>query len=135
MRSQRQNGFTLIGTLIVIVIMGILAVILIPRLISGGKDPVTGKRTAPPRERAKQVETVMYIGQINQAIQMYRMDHDNQNPRALAELKAYGVTDEMMRDAVTHQPLPYNAQTGQVGKSTGPDGLGGGGNLPRVRGF
>lgn len=134
-QRHSHSAFTLIGTLVVIAILGILAVILVPRLIGRTKDPVTGKEVPAPRERARQVATVAYIGQINQAIQMYKMDNDGQNPRNLTELKRYGVTDEMLIDAQTRRPLAYDPQTGRVGNSTGPEGLGGGGALPRVTGF
>jgi competence protein ComGC len=135
-RMHRKSvGYTLIGTLAVIAILGVLAVVMIPRLISGSTDPATGKKVPAPRERAKMAAGVAYIGQINQAIQMYRMDNDGKNPANLMELTRYGVTNEMIMDPVTKRPLAYNPATGQVGNSTGPEGLGGGGNLPRINGF
>ena len=127
-RNANSGGFGLIELLVVMVIIMILAVVLIPRL-TGGKDPVSGKKIASPRERAQMVGGTEYIAQINQAIQMYRMDHEEQNPPNLQALKAYGVTDSMLVDPVTKQPLYYDPQTGRVGNSTGmtagPEGLGG----------
>ncbi|MBC8103542.1 MAG: type II secretion system protein [Cytophagales bacterium] len=130
-RQLRPAGFGLIELLVVIVIIGILAAVLIPSLTGGGKD-ANGKRTLSPKERAKAVGTTEYIGQINQAIQMYRMDNEDRNPGSLAELKAYGVLEEMLVDQVTKQPLPYDPATGRVGNTNGPDSLGGvrGGKLP-----
>jgi prepilin-type N-terminal cleavage/methylation domain-containing protein len=131
---RTRAGFSLIEILISVAIMLILASILLPRYF-GGTDK-NGKKTPSPRQRAQQVAGVSYIGQINQAISMYRMDHDNANPPTLWDLKTYGVTAEMLLDPVTRKPLTYNPQTGVVGNSSGlsqgPDSLGGGQTLPQV---
>lgn len=128
---RRASAFSLIEMLVVVAIIAILASILLPRLLTGGKD-ANGKKVAAPRERAQQAAGVEYIGQINQAIAMYKMDHEDQNPPNLQELKAYKVTDDMLLDPVTHKPLAYDPQSGRVGNSNGPDSLGGGANLPQV---
>ena len=125
-RSKRPAGFGLIEILVVIVIIAILALVLIPRL-TGGKD-AAGRKVAAPRERAQQVAGSAYVAQINQAISMYRMDNENQNPPSLQDLKRYGVTEEMMRDQVTGQLLPYDPRTGTLR-------VPGGTGLPQVPGF
>jgi|GEM_PF-2798229 Type II secretory pathway, pseudopilin PulG len=131
---RRGAAFGLIELLVVICIIAVLAVFLLPRL-TGGKDPLTGKKSVSPRDRAVQVQTVSYVGQINQAISMYRMDNDGQNPPDLMALKSYGVTQEMMIDPATGQMLPYDPRTGRVGGTAGPDGgMGGGQYLPQVGG-
>lgn len=128
MKEQRSRGFSLIEILIVIVIIALLSAFLIPRLIgSGGKD-ASGKTVASPKQRAQQTVGVEYTSQINMAIQMYRDDHEGQNPPDLQSLKAYKVTDEMLLDPVTRQPLSYDAQTGTVAPSAG-------NTLRRVPGF
>jgi prepilin-type N-terminal cleavage/methylation domain-containing protein len=121
-RRLPLHGFSLVEILLVVAILAILAYFLLPHLL-GGKDGLTGKKITAPKQRAQQVVGVTYTYQINQAIQMYRGDHDGQNPPSLADLKTYGVTDEMMLDPVTHQPLMYNPATGSVGNP-------GGGNNP-----
>ena len=128
-RGETRGGtaFSLIEVLVVIVILVILALVLLPRL-TGGKDPVSGKRVAAPRERARQVQGLSYAQQINAAIQMYRDDNEGRNPAGLAELKRYGVTDEMLNDPSTGQPLAYDPQTGQISGGGAPA-------LPRVPGF
>ncbi len=130
-----RSGFGLIEILVVIVIISILAVILIPRLTGGGKDAV-GRKVPAPRERAQQVAGSAYVAQINQAISMYRMDNDGQNPQSLQDLKRYGVTDEMLVDQVTKQPLPYDPTMGTLRLPGGGSGGGAGGTgLPQVPGF
>lgn len=128
---RRTPAFSLIELLIAVAILMVLAAIVLPRYL-GGKDPISKKKIVAPRERAQQAAGVEYVGQINQAIQMYRMDHDGENPPSLADLKPYGVLPQMMVDQTTRQPLPYDPRTGTVGRSNGPDSLGGGANLPQI---
>ncbi|GAB4454622.1 MAG: hypothetical protein OHK0029_09460 [Armatimonadaceae bacterium] len=109
----------------------VLAAVLLPRYL-GGKDPITQQKVASPRERAKQVEGVAYLAQINQAISMYRMDNDGANPPNLQALRTYGVTDSMISDPASGRPLPYDPATGRVG--TGRGG-GGGGAVPGLNGI
>ena len=114
---MKRRVFTLIEILVVVVILGILAAIVIPRLTGGGKDAV-GKRILAPKEKAQQVGTISYVSQIQQAITMYKMDNDERLPASLQELKRYGVTNEMLIDGVSKQPLQYNPQTGEVTSPT-----------------
>ena len=134
-RRALRRAYGLIELLVVVVIIALLALFLVPRLLGGKKD-ANGKRQLAPKQRAQYAAGSEYIGQINQAISMYRMDNDDRNPAALAELKKYGVTDEMLVDPVSKRPLSYNPQTGVVGndlgKSGGVDSLGGGATLPTV---
>ena len=127
MASRRRGaGLGLIELLVVVVIILVLSGFLYTRL-QGGKTP-DGEKRATPTQRARQVEGSAYIGQINQAIAMYKMDHDGQNPPDLAALRSYGVTESMTKDPNTGQPLPYDPRTGRVGAP-------GGSALPRVPGY
>lgn len=110
---MKRRGFSLIEILVVMAILCILAAVFLPRYL-GGKDAVTGKKIAAPKERAKAVASVSYLGQIDQAIQMYKMENDDRFPASLAELKKYGVTDEMLLDPNSRQPYGYDPQTGRV---------------------
>ena len=120
-------GLGLVELLVVTVILLVLGGFLYTRLL-GGKT-ADGQKRATPTQRARQVEGAAYIGQINQAIAMYKMDHDGQNPPDLAALKRYGVSESMTKDPNTGQTLPYDPQTGRVGAP------GGGSALPRVPGY
>ena len=125
------RGWGLVEMLVVILIIAVLAALTLPRLL-GGHDPKTGKKIVAPKERAQQVVGVEYTQQINQAILMYKTDHEEQNPPTLADLKTYGVTSDMILDPVTHQPLAYDPHTGRVGNSNGVYSNGGGANLPQI---
>lgn len=124
-RITRRAGFGLVEILVVIVLIAVLSLILLPRL-TGGRD-AAGRKVPAPRERARQAQGVSYTQQINMAIQMYRDDNEGRNPPRLADLKAYKVTDEMIQNPVTHQPLSYDPETGVVGGAKPV--------LPRVNGF
>jgi prepilin-type N-terminal cleavage/methylation domain-containing protein len=123
-QHRTRYGFGLIEILVVLAIIMVLAAILLPRYL-GGTDPITKKKVASPRERARQVEGVAYLSQINQAIMMYRMDNDGQNPPDLRALKSYGVTDEMIFDPVNRRLIPYDPTTGRVGTGGNAPGTGG----------
>ena len=125
---NRRGGFTLIEIVVVLVIIVLLMTFLIPRLTGGGKD-AAGHPVASPRQRAEQTVGVSDAQQIEQAIAMYRTDNDGENPPDLKALKRYGVTDEILLDPVTREPLTYDPQTGKIGSA------GGGPVLPRAPGF
>lgn len=131
-QHQTGRGFGLVEVLVVIVIIGILAVLLLPRLL-GTQEPgkAVAKAINTPKGRAKQVAGAEYQGQINMAIQMYRQDHEDQNPQTLSDLKPYGVTDAMIVDPNTKEPVPYDPKTGKVGKGDASQLLGGGA-LPQI---
>lgn len=121
---MKRRAFGLIEILVVVAIIAVLAAFLVPKYLSGSKDPVTGKKTLAPKERAQQVGGIEYLSQIQQAITMYKMDNEEHLPQSLSELKRYGVTDEMLIDPVTKQPLLYDPQTGQVTSPTMPSNVG-----------
>jgi prepilin-type N-terminal cleavage/methylation domain-containing protein len=111
--KQKSRGFSLIEILIVVAIILILSAIYLPRL-TGGRDPLSGKKRTSPVQKAHQVATVSYVSQIQQAINMYKMDNEDRLPQNLQELKRYGVTEEMLMDGASGKPLEYNPQTGEI---------------------
>ena len=114
-RCGRAAGFGLIELLVVVVLIMLLAAYMIPRY-TGGTD-TAGRKVPSPTQRARQVEGVSYVAQLEMAISMYRDDHEGANPPNLQALKAYGITDEMMLDPNTRQVIGYDPQTGKLGTS------------------
>jgi len=114
-----RRGFSLVGTLLTIAIIAVLAIFVV-RYVSGGGGVDKGGRKVPsPTQRAKITAGNEYIAQIQQAIAMYKMDHDEQLPPSLSDLKPYGVTDQMIVDPNSKAPLNYDPATGVVSQSAG----------------
>ncbi|KAB8040206.1 type II secretion system major pseudopilin GspG [Janthinobacterium aquaticum] len=81
-RSLRQRGFTLIEIMVVVVIMGILASLVVPKLIA---------RTGESKVAAAKVD----IATVMQALKLYRLDNQRyptteQGLRALVEKPTAG---------------------------------------------
>src|SRR6202012_4303828 len=79
-RSRRQRGFTLIEIMVVIAILGILAALIVPKIMS---RPDEARRVAAKQD----------IGSIMQAMNLYRLDNgryptQDQGLRALVEKPA-----------------------------------------------
>ena len=114
-----RRGFTLVGTLITIAILAVLAVFVVRYVSGGGGVDAGGRKVPTPTQRARITAGNEYISQIQQAIFMYKMDHDEQLPPTLGDLKPYGVTPQMIVDPNTKTPLNYDSTTGIVSQSAG----------------
>lgn len=114
-----RRGFSLVGTLLTIAIIAVLAVFVVRYVSGGGGVDKAGRKVPTPTQRARITAGNEYISQIQQAITMYKMDHDEQFPPTLSDLKPYGVTDQMIVDPNTKTRLNYDSTTGIVSQSAG----------------
>ncbi|NLK19961.1 MAG: type II secretion system major pseudopilin GspG [Synergistaceae bacterium] len=62
--NKKRKGFTLVEVLVVVVILGLLAALVVPRVVGRGED---AKRTA----------AAVQIREIEQALEMYRLDNSH----------------------------------------------------------
>ncbi len=87
----KQHGFSLIEIMVVVVIIGILAAIVVPRIINRP-------------EQARIVKAKQDIAAIEEALDLYKLDNGN-----------YPTTDQGLRALVTPPtipPIPQNFKTG-----------------------
>jgi flagellin-like protein len=91
--SCRQGQWSLIGSLVAVAIIIVLAAIYLPRLIKPTTQSGAG---ATVLQKADGTACVVYQSQMNQAVDMYKTDHDGAPPRSIDQLRRYGVTDDMI---------------------------------------
>jgi type II secretory pathway pseudopilin PulG len=90
----RQRGqWSLIGLLAALAIVVILAAITVPQIAARHSEPGEPRT---PIERGYGAACSAYVGQLNQAAEMYKSDHDGQPPTDLEQLKKYGVTEDQI---------------------------------------
>ncbi len=87
-RSGRRSGFTLVEVLVVVVILGLLAALVAPRVVGQGED---AKRTA----------AAVQIREIEQALEMYRLDN------SLYPTTAQGLQALVSKPASPPEPRRY----------------------------
>lgn len=114
----RQGQWSLIGTLVAVAIIIVLAALYLPRIAKRRAGP---GEAATPMQRADDVACLSYQSQINQAISMYKMDHDGAPPRSVDDIKnsKYGVTDEMLRSPGCSFVVPGGPGSGQAPAPSG----------------
>ncbi|MDQ2688379.1 MAG: type II secretion system GspH family protein [Armatimonadota bacterium] len=119
----RQGQWTLIGTLVAVAIVIVLAALYLPRIVGRRAEP--GGGAATPMQRADAVACMSYQSQINQAISMYKMDHDGAPPRTVDDIKngKYGVTDEMLHAPGCNLVVPGGPGSGQMAAPNAPGGM------------
>ena len=118
-RKMQRGQWSLIGTLVAVAILIALAAWLIPKYAlrhsESPKDPAT------PIERAHGAGCVDYTSQMNQAVELYKQDHDDQLPKSLDDLKQYKVTDEMIHaQGCVYQLDSTTGQVTETGHGRGP---------------
>ncbi len=93
MTRQRPTGFTLIEIMLVVIIIGVLAAMVVPRL-------------AGRTEQAKVVRAKSDISAIGVALDLYEMDL-GQYPASLAELIAKDAPSDLADETRAHWNGPY----------------------------
>src|SRR5258708_38689038 len=97
-RSRRQRGFTLIEIMVVIAILGILAALIVPKIMS---RPDEARRVAAKQD----------IGTVMQALKLYRLDNgryptQEQGLRALIEKPSTDPVPNNWKDGGYLERLP-----------------------------
>ncbi len=115
---MRRRGQTLVATLVVIAIMGVLAVALLrPWAVGGTAKPARadGKgNTVPGLVKLKADDTVCQsnLSQVRSFIQIARTNADDQPPASLSEIQ--GLPKDFMACPLGKEPYQYDPTTGTV---------------------
>ena len=87
-RQQKRKGFTLVEVLVVVVILGLLAALVVPRVVGR-------------REDAKRTAAAVQIREIEQALEMYRLDS------SLYPSTAQGLEALVTKPSIPPEPRKY----------------------------
>jgi len=106
MRRTKRKGFTLIEVLLVVVILGLLAMVAIPRFVQSGTSAKTNACQAN-------------VSLMNSQIELYAVTHDNTYPADQAEFGALILNNtDIFPDGAPECPYgdtyTYNATTKRV---------------------
>ena len=129
-REERRKGFTLVEILVVVVILGLLATLVVPRVIGRG-------------EEAKRTAALVQVREIEQALDLFKLDNGfypttEQGLQALIEKPGISPEPRRYRESGYMKKIPQDPWGGEYiyrspGDhdeydlfSTGPDGEEGG---------
>ncbi len=95
-RAVHQRGqWSLVGILVSLTIIAILSAWYYAKILK----PQAGSHNGAPAAEQKAYGSVcsVYQSQINDAVIMYKSDHNERNPRSFEPLRKYGVTDDILK--------------------------------------
>jgi len=90
-RTKGDKGFTLIELIVVIAVLGVLATLIIPRVVG-----VKSKAETAAMEANEKI--------IRNALERYYLDHDETYPEKLKDLVDKGYLDEKIPDSFNYEP-------------------------------
>ena len=125
-KNRKQQGFTLVELLIVVIILGILAAVVIPQFNTAAGE-------------SKEAALASNLATVRQAIEMYKVQHDDAFPSGANNLEALtsatdidgtinaaGLYGPYLRNSFPKNPIDATAAVSAVDPMPGaPDGNGG----------
>ena len=93
--KHQRGQWSLVGLLVSLAIIAILSAWYYNKILK----PQAGSHNGAPAAEQKAYGSVCseYQSQINQAVMMYKGDHNDRSPQSFESLKQYGATDEIVK--------------------------------------
>jgi type II secretory pathway pseudopilin PulG len=91
----RRGQWSLVGILVSLAVIAILSAWYYNKILK----PQAGSHNGAPAAEQKAYGSVcsVYQSQINQAVMMYKSDHNDRSPQSFEALKKYGATDDIVK--------------------------------------
>lgn len=132
--KNQRGQWTLVGILVSLAIVAILSAWYYAKILK----PQAGSHNGRPAAEQKAYASVcsVYQSQINDAVIMYKSDHNERNPRSFEPLKKYGVTDDILKAEGCQFQLDASTGTvteighGEAAPNAQPVVVGGAGSAP-----
>ena len=112
MGTTQRRGFSLIEILVVVVVLAVLAAVLLPKYLKGGKTP-GGKQVESPIQRGRTVECINNLSQIRQAYQIATSADEENKPQTLDDFTR-SLPASMKRCPVGGQPYQFDPASARV---------------------
>ncbi len=94
-QKYQRGQWSLVGVLVSLAVIAILSAWYYAKILK----PQAGSHNGAPAAEQKAYGSVcsVYQSQINQAVMMYKSDHNDRNPQSFEPLKKYGATDDIVK--------------------------------------
>ncbi len=93
--TYQRGQWSLVGLLVSLAVIAILSAWYYAKILK----PQAGSHNGAPAAEQKAYGSVcsVYQSQINQAVMMYKSDHNDRSPQGFEALKKYGATDDIVK--------------------------------------